>query len=287
MFPRSEDHPPRSGSFRTAAARLLAIKAMGFDIVYLPPIHPIGTTHRKGRGNSLEVAPGDVGSPWAIGAAGGGHTEIHPDLGGLDDFTDFVARATGLGLEVAIDYALNCSPDHPWIQDHPQWFRHRSDGSLRHAENPPKLYEDIYPLDFDTADRENLWNALLDVLLVWISRGVRIFRVDNPHTKPFAFWAWILGEVRRRHPDILFLAEAFTRPAVMQRLAKIGFTQSYTYFTWRNTKAELAGYLTELSAGRQIDWFRPNFWVNAPDILHAYLQEGGPPAFRGPGHLRR
>ena len=281
MFPRSEGaNPPRSGSFRTAAARLPAIAAMGFDVVYLPPIHPIGTTHRKGRGNSLVATPDDVGSPWAIGGAEGGHTEIHPDLGSLDDFRDFVARAGDVGLEVALDYALNCSPDHPWIRDHPQWFRHRSDGSLRHAENPPKLYEDIYPLDFDTADRDNLWNALRDVLLAWISRGVRIFRVDNPHTKPFAFWEWILGEVRRHHPDVLFLAEAFTRPAVMQRLAKIGFTQSYTYFTWRNSKDELAGYLAELSAGRQVDWFRPNFWVNTPDILHAYLQDGGPPAFR-------
>ena len=281
MFPRSEGaDPPRSGTFRTAATRLPAIAAMGFDVVYLPPIHPIGTTHRKGPGNTLEAAPADVGSPWAIGAAAGGHTEVHPDLGGLDDFADFVAQAAGHGLEVALDYALNCSPDHPWIREHPHWFRHRSDGTLRHAENPPKLYQDIYPLDFDTSDRENLWRALRDVLLFWISRGVRIFRVDNPHTKPFPFWEWVLGEVRHRHPDVIFLAEAFTRPALMQRLAKIGFTQSYTYFTWRNTKSELSEYLSELSAGREADWFRPNFWVNTPDILHAYLQEGGPPAFR-------
>jgi starch synthase (maltosyl-transferring) len=281
MFPRSEGaRPPRSGTFRTAANRLPAIAAMGFDVVYLPPIHPIGTTHRKGRGNTLEAAPEDVGSPWAIGSAEGGHTDVHPQLGGLGDFADFVARAGEHGLEVALDYALQCSPDHPWVHEHPQWFRHRSDGSLRHAENPPKLYQDIYPLDFDTADRVNLWRALRDVLLFWISHGVRIFRVDNPHTKPFPFWEWILGEVRRHHPDVIFLAEAFTRPALMQRLAKIGFTQSYTYFTWRNSKSELSEYLAELSSRREIDWFRPNFWVNTPDILHAYLQEGGPPAFR-------
>jgi starch synthase (maltosyl-transferring) len=281
MFPRSEGaEPPRSGTFRTAAARLPAIAAMGFDVVYLPPIHPIGRSFRKGPNNLTEAAPGDVGSPWAIGAAEGGHTAVHPDLGTLDDFTLFVAEAERQGLEVALDYALQCSPDHPWVVEHPGWFRHRADGSVRYAENPPKRYQDTYPLDFGTADRAGLWTALRDVVLFWIRRGVRIFRVDNPHTKPFAFWEWLIAEVHRHHPDVVFLAEAFTRPAVMQRLAKLGFSQSYTYFTWRTTKAELSEYLTELSQTERVDWFRPNFWVNTPDILHAYLQQGGPAAFR-------
>jgi starch synthase (maltosyl-transferring) len=281
MFPRSEGaEPPRSGTFRTAAARLPAIAVMGFDVIYLPPIHPIGRSFRKGRDNSPEATPEDVGSPWAIGAAEGGHTAVHPDLGTLDDFAFFLAEAERQGLEVALDYALQCSPDHPWVSEHPEWFSHRADGSIRYAENPPKRYQDIYPLDFGTADRAGLWQALRDVLLFWIDRGVRIFRVDNPHTKPFAFWEWLIREVHRDHPDIVFLAEAFTRPAVMQRLAKLGFSQSYTYFTWRTTKAELSDYLTELSQTRQVDWFRPNFWVNTPDILHAYLQQGGPAAFK-------
>ena len=281
MFPRSEGaEPPRSGTFRTAAARLPAVAAMGFDVVYLPPIHPIGRSFRKGPNNVTEAAPGDVGSPWAIGAAEGGHTAVHPDLGTLDDFTFFVAEAGRQGLEVALDYALQCSPDHPWVVEHPGWFRHRADGSVRYAENPPKRYQDTYPLDFGTADRAALWTALRDVALFWIRRGVRIFRVDNPHTKPFAFWEWLIAEVHRHHPDVIFLAEAFTRPAVMQRLAKLGFSQSYTYFTWRTSKAELSEYLTELSQTERVDWFRPNFWVNTPDILHAYLQQGGPAAFR-------
>jgi starch synthase (maltosyl-transferring) len=281
MFPRSEGaEPPRSGTFRSAAARLPAIAAMGFDIVYLPPIHPIGRSFRRGRNNSPDAGREDVGSPWAIGASEGGHTAIHPDLGTLDDFAFFVAEAGRQGIAVALDYALNCSPDHPWVNEHPEWFRHRADGSIRHAENPPKRYPDIYPLDFGTADRAGLWRALRDVMLLWIERGVRVFRVDNPHTKPFAFWEWLLGEIRRRHPDVVFLSEAFTRPAVMQRLAKLGFSQSYTYFTWRNTKAELSDYLTELSQTERVDWFRPNFWVNTPDILHAYLQRGGPAAFK-------
>jgi starch synthase (maltosyl-transferring) len=281
MFPRSEGaEPPRSGTFRTAAARLPAVAAMGFDVVYLPPIHPIGRSYRKGPNNVTEAAPGDVGSPWAIGAAEGGHTAVHPDLGTLDDFTLFVAEAGRQGLEVALDYALQCSPDHPWVVEHPGWFRHRANGSVRYAENPPKRYQDTYPLDFGTADRAGLWTALRDVVLFWIRRGVRIFRVDNPHTKPFAFWEWLIAEVHRHHPDVVFLAEAFTRPAVMQRLAKLGFSQSYTYFTWRTTKAELSEYLTELSQTERVDWFRPNFWVNTPDILHAYLQQGGPAAFR-------
>ena len=281
MFPRSEGaQPPRSGTFRTAAARLSAIAAMGFDVVYLPPIHPIGHSFRKGPNNATESAPGDVGSPWAIGTAEGGHTAVHPDLGTLDDFALFVAEAGRQGLEVALDYALQCSPDHPWVGEHPEWFRHRADGTIRYAENPPKRYQDTYPLDFGSADRAGLWTALRDVALFWIRRGVRIFRVDNPHTKPFAFWEWLIAEIHRHHPDVVFLAEAFTRPAVMQRLAKLGFSQSYTYFTWRTTKAELSEYLTELSQTEKVDWFRPNFWVNTPDILHAYLQQGGPAAFR-------
>ena len=281
MFPRSEGaQPPHSGTFRTAAARLPAIAAMGFDVVYLPPIHPIGHSFRKGPNNETESAPADVGSPWAIGAAEGGHTAVHPDLGTLDDFALFVAEASRQGLEVALDYALQCSPDHPWVGEHPEWFRHRADGTVRYAENPPKRYQDIYPLDFGTVDRAGLWAALRDVVLFWIRHGVRIFRVDNPHTKPFAFWEWLIAEIHRHHPDVVFLAEAFTRPAVMQRLAKLGFSQSYTYFTWRTTKAELSEYLTELSQTERVDWFRPNFWVNTPDILHAYLQQGGPAAFR-------
>jgi starch synthase (maltosyl-transferring) len=281
MFPRSEGaQPPRSGTFRTAAARLPAIAAMGFDVVYLPPIHPIGHSFRKGPNNATESAPADVGSPWAIGAAEGGHTAVHPDLGTLDDFALFVAEASRQGLEVALDYALQCSPDHPWVGEHPEWFRHRADGTVRYAENPPKRYQDIYPLDFGTVDRAGLWAALRDVVLFWIRHEVRIFRVDNPHTKPFAFWEWLIAEIHRHHPDVVFLAEAFTRPAVMQRLAKLGFSQSYTYFTWRTTKAELSEYLTELSQTDRVDWFRPSFWVNTPDILHAYLQQGGPAAFR-------
>ncbi|HXZ98859.1 MAG TPA: alpha-1,4-glucan--maltose-1-phosphate maltosyltransferase [Candidatus Binatia bacterium] len=281
MFPRSEGaDPPRSGTFRTAASRLPGIAAMGFDIVYLPPIHPIGRSFRKGRNNSLDPGPEDVGSPWAIGAAEGGHTAVHPDLGAIEDFRFFVGEARRQGLEVALDYALQCSPDHPWLKEHPEWFRHRVDGSIRYAENPPKRYQDIYPFDFDTLDRAGLWAALLEILRFWIGNGVRIFRVDNPHTKPFAFWEWLIAETRRTDPDVIFLAEAFTRPAVMQRLAKVGFSQSYTYFTWRTSKIELTEYLTELSQGPEADWFRPNFWVNTPDILHAYLQHGGPAAFR-------
>jgi len=281
MFPRSEGaQDGRSGSFATAAERLPAIARMGFDIVYLPPIHPIGHTFRKGPNNTLEHGPDDPGSPWAIGSEAGGHTAVHPDLGTLDDFDRFVARARELGLEVALDYALQCSPDHPWVREHPQWFKHRPDGTIRYAENPPKRYQDIYPIDFDTADREALWDALRDVVLFWIGHGVTVFRVDNPHTKAIPFWQWMIASVREKHPDAVFLAEAFTRPRVMQRLAKVGFTQSYTYFTWRNAKWELEEYLRELSQTEMVDWFRPNFWPNTPDILHATLQYGGPPAFR-------
>jgi starch synthase (maltosyl-transferring) len=281
MFPRSEGAvPPRSGTFRLAERRLPAIAGMGFTVLYLPPIHPIGVTHRKGANNVVETKPGDPGSPWAIGSAKGGHTAVHPDLGTLEDFDHFVEAAGKAGLEVALDYALQCSPDHPWVSEHPEWFRHRSDGSIRYAENPPKQYQDIYPINFDTQDSARLWAAVADVMRFWIGHGVRIFRVDNPHTKPFAFWEWLIAEIRREHPEALFLAEAFARPAVMQRLAKLGFSQSYTYFTWRNTAWELSQYLTELSQTELADWFRPNFWVNTPDILHATLQHGGPPAFR-------
>ena len=281
MFPRSEGATNgHSGTFRTASERLPAIAAMGFDIVYLPPIHPIGHTFRKGPNNTLEHTDSDPGSPWAIGSEEGGHTAVHPQLGTLDDFDFFVRHARECGLEVALDYALQCSPDHPWVRQHPRWFKHRPDGSIRYAENPPKRYQDIYPINFDTDDRAALWEALRDVVLFWIGHGVRVFRVDNPHTKPIPFWQWLIGSVRERHPDTLFLAEAFTRPRVMQRLAKVGFTQSYTYFTWRNAKWELEEYLRELSQTELADWFRPNFWPNTPDILHATLQYGGPPAFR-------
>ena len=281
MFPRSEGAvPPRSGTLRSAARRLPAIAGMGFDVVYLPPIHPIGRSFRKGRNNSLECGPGDPGSPWAIGAKEGGHTAVHPDLGTIEDFDAFVDTARNAGVEVALDYALQTSADHPWVREHPSWFRHRADGSVRYAENPPKRYQDIYPFDFDTDDREGLWAALRDVMLFWIGHGVRIFRVDNPHTKPFRFWEWLIRDIHARNPEVLFLAEAFTRPAVMQRLAKLGFSQSYTYFTWRNSKWELSEYLHELSQTDETDWFRPNFWVNTPDILHATLQRGGLPAFK-------
>ena len=281
MFPRSEGATATApGTFKTAARRLPAIAAMGFDIVYLPPIHPIGQAHRKGPNNSLEPGPGAVGSPWAIGGPEGGHTAIHPDLGTLPDFDAFVAAAARQKLEVALDYALQCSPDHPWVTEHPEWFRHRPDGSIRYAENPPKRYQDIYPINFETSDREGLWRALRAVVDHWIAHGVRVFRVDNPHTKSFDFWRWLIDGVHQQNPDVIFLAEAFTRPAVMKRLAKVGFTQSYTYFTWRNTKDELTEYLTELSSTAMVDYFRPNFWVNTPDILHHYLVAGGPAAFR-------
>jgi starch synthase (maltosyl-transferring) len=280
LFPRSQGPHGHHGTFKTAAKRLPAIAAMGFDIVYLPPIHPIGTSHRKGANNSLEPGPDDPGSPWAIGGREGGHTAIHPELGTLADFDGFVAAAAAVGLEVALDYALQCSPNHPWVTEHPQWFRHRPDGSIRYAENPPKRYQDIFPIDFETEDREALWDALRDVMLFWVDHGVRVFRVDNPHTKALPFWEWLIATVHATHPDVLFLAEAFTRPAVMMRLAKLGFTQSYTYFTWRNTKEELAEYLTELSEAESTACFRPNFWPNTPDILHDFLVRGGPAAFR-------
>ncbi|KRV49421.1 alpha-1,4-glucan--maltose-1-phosphate maltosyltransferase [Wenjunlia vitaminophila] len=285
LFPRSEgavvdptgQRPPRSGTFRTAAERLPAVAAMGFDVVYLPPVHPIGTTFRKGPNNAPTAGPGDVGSPWAIGSSDGGHDEVHPDLGTLADFDHFVARAGELGMEVALDFALQCSPDHPWVVKHPEWFAHRADGSIAYAENPPKKYQDIYPIAFDE-DFDGIVAETVRVLRHWMDHGVRIFRVDNPHTKPVAFWERVISKVNAADPDVVFLAEAFTRPAMMHTLARVGFQQSYTYFTWRNTKEELTEYLTELS-GEAAAYMRPNLFVNTPDILHAYLQHGGRPAF--------
>jgi starch synthase (maltosyl-transferring) len=280
MFPRScTSDPPRGATLREAEARLSAVADMGFDVLYLPPVHPIGSTHRKGRNNALAAEPGDPGSPWAIGSDAGGHTAIDPGLGTLDDFDRFVAAARHLGLEVALDVAFQSSPDHPWVREHPEWFKHRPDGSIKHAENPPKKYQDIYPFDFESRESAALWRALRDVFLFWIARGVTIFRVDNPHTKPFAFWEWAIADVRRVHPEAIFLAEAFTRPKVMRYLAKTGFNQSYTYFTWRNAAGELREYLTELTRTGLREFMRPNFFTNTPDILHEYLQTGGRPAF--------
>jgi starch synthase (maltosyl-transferring) len=286
FFPRSEgaqvdpagQTPPVSGTLRTAARRLDAVAAMEFDVVYLPPVHPIGTSFRKGRNNTLVPQPGDPGSPWAIGSPDGGHDAIHPDLGTFEDFDAFVARTRELGMEVALDLALNASPDHPWVKKHPEWFTTRADGSIAYAENPPKKYQDIYPLNFDN-DPEGIYAEVLRVVRLWIDHGVTIFRVDNPHTKPVRFWERLLTEIRITDPDVLFLAEAFTRPAMMRTLAKIGFHQSYTYFTWRNSVEELTEYALELSE-QTAPYMRPNFFVNTPDILHAYLQYGGLPAFR-------
>ena len=281
FFPRSEGATATtSGTLKQAAERLPAVASMGFDVAYLPPIHPIGHTHRKGPNNTLDPGPDDPGSPWAIGSEAGGHDAIHPDLGTFDDFDDFVARANELGMEVALDYALQCSPDHPWVKDHPDWFRIRPDGSIAYAENPPKVYQDIYPLNFDSPDAPALHEACKGVLDHWIAHGVRIFRVDNPHTKPVRFWEWLIAAVKAEHPDVVFLAEAFTRPPMMRVLAKIGFTQSYTYFTWRNGKEELEEYCNELAHSPSAEYMRPNFFVNTPDILHAYLQHGGPAAFK-------
>lgn len=281
MFPRSQGtEPGRHATFREAERRLADIEAMGFDVLYLPPIHPVGKTHRKGRNNSLTAGPDDPGSPWAIGSGHGGHDAVEPALGTLDDFDRFVEAARRHGLEIALDFAIQCSPDHPWVKEHPEWFPRRPDGTVKFAENPPKKYEDIYPLDFDTPDREGLWNEHRRVFQHWIDHGVRVFRVDNPHTKPPVFWEWLLADIQSAHPDVLFLAEAFTKPPMMKALAKLGFTQSYTYFTWRNTKRELEDYLTELTRTEMRDYFRPNFFANTPDILPTVLVTGGPPAFR-------
>jgi starch synthase (maltosyl-transferring) len=253
---------------------------MGFDVVYLAPIHPIGLTNRKGRNNQVGAAADDPGSPWAIGSAHGGHTAVEPALGTLDDFDRLRRRADALDMELALDFAVQCSPDHPWVREHPEWFSRREDGTIRYAENPPKKYEDIYPLNFDTADWQGLWNALRDVVLFWVARGVRIFRVDNPHTKPIGFWTWLIDAVQTDHPDVIFLSEAFTRPPMVYALARRGFTQSYTYFTWRNSKWELTSYLTELTSGDTPIYFRPNFFANTPDILPPVLQTGLPAAFK-------
>jgi starch synthase (maltosyl-transferring) len=276
MFPRSAASAPgQHGTLRDCEARLPYVAAMGFDVLYLPPIHPIGQTFRKGRNNRPEAEDGDPGSPWGIGDRDGGHTAIHPDLGTFDDFQRLLRAAQQLGIELAMDVAFQCSPDHPYVKEHPAWFRRRPDGTIQYAENPPKKYQDIYPFDFETKDWQALWQELKSVFEFWIDQGVRIFRVDNPHTKPFAFWEWVIGEIKRVHPDVLFLAEAFTRPAIMYRLAKLGFTQSYTYFTWRNTKHELTQYFTELTQTEVREFFRPNLWPNTPDILAEYLQYGG------------
>jgi starch synthase (maltosyl-transferring) len=281
MFPRSwGPDPSRSATFREAEAHLGRIAAMGFDVVYLPPIHPIGHSFRKGRGNSLTAEPGDPGSPWAIGSRAGGHKAVDPGLGTLEDFDHFLAAARSLGLEVALDLAYQCSPDHPYVRSNPEWFRQRPDGTIKYAENPPKKYQDIYPFDFDTGAWPALWTELKSIVDFWIARGVSIFRVDNPHTKPYRFWEWLIRETRLRHPDVIFLSEAFTRPKVMYYLAKLGFTQSYTYFTWRNAKAEIAAYFTELVETEAGEFFRPNLFANTPDILHEFLQEGGIPAFK-------
>jgi starch synthase (maltosyl-transferring) len=257
---------------------LPAIAAMGFDVVYLPPIHPIGRAYRKGPNNTLDAGPDDPGSPWAIGSEDGGHDSIHPDLGDFDDFDAFVALTRELGMEIALDLAIQCSPDHPWAKEHPEWFSVRADGTIAYAENPPKKYQDIYPVNFDR-DPEGIYAEILRIVRLWMSHGVRIFRVDNPHTKPVSFWERLLGEIHTTDPDVIFLAEAFTRPPMMHTLAQVGFHQSYTYFTWRNEKWELEEYLREL-AGPAAAYMRPNLFVNTPDILHAYLQYGGPPAFK-------
>jgi starch synthase (maltosyl-transferring) len=279
LFPRSASpEPGRHGTFADVEARLPYVAELGFDVLYLPPVHPIGRTHRKGPNNTERSRPKDPGSPWAIGSEEGGHTGIHPELGTLADFDHLVNAAKARGIEIAMDLAFQCSPDHPWALKHPEWFRHRPDGTIQYAENPPKKYQDIYPIDFETEAREELWEELAGVVRFWLGHGIRIFRVDNPHTKPFAFWEWLIGGVKADHPDAIFLSEAFTRPKVMYRLAKVGFTQSYTYFAWRNTAWELREYFgRDLPAVRE--FFRPNLWPNTPDILTEHLQTGGRPAF--------
>ena len=285
LFPRSAGaEPGKHGTFRDVVAQLPEIAAMGFDVLYLPPIHPIGTSFRKGKNNAVSALPGDHGSPWAIGAAAtktneGGHKAIHPELGTMDDFSALVAAAQHHGMELALDIAFQCSPDHPWVRQHPAWFITRPDGSIQYAENPPKKYQDIYPLNFESSEWRSLWDELLSVFEFWIRQGVKVFRVDNPHTKALPFWEWCIGTVREKHPETIFLAEAFTRPRVMYSLAKAGFTQSYTYFTWRTTKLELQTYLEEITQPPVSSFFQPNFWPNTPDILHKSLQEGGRTAF--------
>ena len=279
MFPRSAGKQGKHGTFRDVEDWLPYISGMGFDVLYLPPIHPIGRTHRKGANNSVQAKPDEPGSPWAIGSEEGGHKAVHPQLGTLDDFRRLVRVAGDHGLSIALDIAFQCSPDHPYAKEHPEWFRHRSDGLIQYAENPPKKYEDIYPFDFECEAWRELWAEMLSIVVFWIDQGVRIFRVDNPHTKPFAFWEWLIGELKRDHPDVILLSEAFTRPKVMYRLAKSGFSQSYTYFAWRNTSWELSQYFTELRSSPIREFLRPNLWPNTPDILTEYLQSGGRPAF--------
>jgi starch synthase (maltosyl-transferring) len=281
IFPRSAgSDPSRSATFAEATAFLPYVASMGFDVLYLAPIHPIGRTFRKGRNNSLTSESNDPGSPWAIGSEQGGHTAIEPGLGTLADFDAFVAAAAAQGLEIAIDIAFQTSPDHPYVREHPEWFRTRPDGTIKYAENPPKKYQDIYPLNFESQHWQSLWHELKRIFEFWIEHGVKIFRVDNPHTKPFRFWEWVLADLTRQYPDLIFLSEAFTRPKVMKYLAKVGFTQSYTYFTWRNSRDELVEYFTELTAAPVREYLRPNLFANTPDILHAYLQRGGRPAFQ-------
>ncbi|MCI0403025.1 MAG: alpha-1,4-glucan--maltose-1-phosphate maltosyltransferase [Acidobacteria bacterium] len=280
MFPRSwATQAGGHGTFQDCIARLPYVAGMGFDVLYLPPIHPIGRAHRKGKNGSPVAAPGDVGSPWAIGGPEGGHKAIHPELGTLEDFKRLMAAARAQGLEVALELAFHCSPDHPYLKEHPEWFRRRPDGSIRHAENPPKKFEDIVWFDFECADWRGLWEELKSLVVYWAEQGVRIFRVDNPHTKPFAFWEWLVTDVKKDYPDVLFLSEAFTRPDLMYHLAKVGLTQSYTYFAWRNTKAELEEYFTELAQPELRAFFRPSHWPNTPDVLTEYLQSGGRAAF--------
>ena len=280
MFPRSSAAKPGAhGTFKDCEGLLPYVASMGFDTLYLPPIHPIGYTHRKGKNNSIVAAASDPGSPWAIGSLEGGHKSIHPQLGTLKDFRSFIVKAESVGLEVALDLAYQCSPDHPYVREHPKWFRWRPDGTVQFAENPPKKYQDIYPLDFTTEQWRELWEELRSIIEFWYQQGVRIFRVDNPHTKPLPFWEWLIQTVKQDHPEVIFLAEAFTRPKVMYRLGKLGFTQSYTYFTWRNTKAEITEYFQELTQTEVREYFRPNLWSNTPDILPEYLQFGGRAAF--------
>ena len=280
LFPRScSPEPGRHGTLADCVDWLPRLAEMGFDVLYLPPIHPIGKTFRKGKNNNVAAEPDDVGSPWAIGSDEGGHTAIHPQLGTLDDLHHLIGAAAEKGIDVALDIAFQCSPDHPYVKEHPQWFRHRPDGTVQYAENPPKKYQDIYPLNFETEDWRALWRELTDVFLYWSEQGIRIFRVDNPHTKPFGFWEHLIDAVKSRYPEAIFLSEAFTRPKIMYRLAKLGFTQSYTYFTWRNTKAEFTEYFTELTQTKVHEFFRPNLWPNTPDILPEHLQTLGRPAF--------
>jgi len=280
MFPRScAPKPNQHGTFRDCEARLPYIAELGFNVLYLPPIHPIGHTNRKGKNNALTAAPDDPGTPWAIGSEEGGHKATHPQLGTLKDFQKLVHKVRDYGIEVALDIAFQCSPDHPYVKEHSEWFQWRPDGTIQYAENPPKKYQDIYPLDFESENWQELWEELRSVVLFWIEHGVRIFRVDNPHTKPFAFWEWLIGGIKADYPDVIFLSEAFTRPKIMYQLAKLGFSQSYTYFTWRNIKWELEQYFTELTQTQVREFYRPNLWPNTPDILNNYLRDGGRPAF--------